>query len=101
MAGGDNDQTFWSGVIEGFYNRPWTKVQRLDLFKKLHKFGLNSYLYGKYCVDKIELQNFHYLVPTLPRTPPPVPKHPQCINNFMTFCDICYNVCDSVSFINF
>jgi len=39
-------EIFFTGVIEGFYNRPWTKDQRLDLFKKLDKFGLNSYLYA-------------------------------------------------------
>eukprot|EP00092_Neocalanus_flemingeri_P029017 GFUD01031502.1.p1 GENE.GFUD01031502.1~~GFUD01031502.1.p1 ORF type:complete len:664 (+),score=180.97 GFUD01031502.1:119-2110(+) len=42
----NNEETFFTGVIEGFYNRPWTKEQRLDLFKKLKKFGLNSYLYA-------------------------------------------------------
>jgi len=48
MAGCENgsEETFFTGVIEGFYNRPWTKDQRLDLFKKLDKFGLNSYLYA-------------------------------------------------------
>ena len=37
---------FYSGVIEGFYHRPWTMEQRLDLFKKMKKFSLNSYLYA-------------------------------------------------------
>jgi len=37
---------FYSGVIEGFYNRPWTRNQRLDLFKKMNKYKLNSYLYA-------------------------------------------------------
>ena len=37
---------FFSGVIEGFYNRPWTKNQRLDLFRKLSKYKMNSYLYA-------------------------------------------------------
>lgn len=41
-----NEETFFTGVIEGFYNRPWTKVQRLDLFKKLNNYDLNSYLYA-------------------------------------------------------
>ena len=39
-------ETFYTGVIEGFYNRPWTLDQRLDLFHKLSKYGLNSYLYA-------------------------------------------------------
>jgi len=47
----ENDTTisaddFITGVIEGFYNRPWTREQRLDLFIKLGKWGLNSYLYA-------------------------------------------------------
>ena len=37
---------FFTGVIEGFYNRPWTKNQRLDLFRKLNKYKMNSYLYA-------------------------------------------------------
>jgi len=41
----DHD-TFFCGVIEGFYNRPWTRDQRLDLFGKMSKWGLNSYLYA-------------------------------------------------------
>ena len=58
MGGGDHrnggdksngvsaNNIFYSGVIEGFYNRPWTKNQRLDLFRKLKKYKLNSYLYA-------------------------------------------------------
>lgn len=41
-----SEETFFTGVIEGFYNRPWTKDQRLDLFSKLNAFDLNSYLYA-------------------------------------------------------
>ena len=37
---------FYSGVIEGFYNRPRSMNQRLDLFKKMNKFSLSSYLYA-------------------------------------------------------
>jgi len=43
---GEEKEIFFTGVIEGFYNRPWTKEQRLDLFKKLHNYDLNSYLYA-------------------------------------------------------
>ena len=66
MEDEENDTTassdeFITGVIEGFYNRPWTRSflsippscytrinreQRLDLFIKLGKWGLNSYLYA-------------------------------------------------------
>ncbi|XP_034043229.1 protein O-GlcNAcase isoform X4 [Thalassophryne amazonica] len=37
---------FISGVVEGFYGRPWTMEQRTDLFKREQKWGLNSYLYA-------------------------------------------------------
>ena len=37
---------FLTGVIEGFYNRPWSMNQRLHLFKLMKNFGLNSYLYA-------------------------------------------------------
>ncbi|XP_064629897.1 protein O-GlcNAcase-like isoform X2 [Lineus longissimus] len=37
---------FLCGVVEGFYGRPWTSEQRKDLFKKMNKFGLNTYLYA-------------------------------------------------------
>ena len=43
---GEKNGRFYSGVIEGFYHRPWTTEQRLDLFKKMKKFSLNSYLYA-------------------------------------------------------
>ena len=44
-AGGPQD-TFFTGVIEGFYNRPWTMAQRLHLFRKMNQYKLNSYLYA-------------------------------------------------------
>ncbi|XP_053711516.1 protein O-GlcNAcase-like isoform X2 [Synchiropus splendidus] len=37
---------FLSGVVEGFYGRPWTMEQRTDLFKREQKLGLNTYLYA-------------------------------------------------------
>nr|XP_046261590.1 protein O-GlcNAcase isoform X2 [Scatophagus argus] len=37
---------FISGVVEGFYGRPWTMEQRTDLFKREQKWGLNTYLYA-------------------------------------------------------
>ncbi|XP_014242076.1 protein O-GlcNAcase [Cimex lectularius] len=37
---------FICGVVEGFYGRPWTSEQRKDLFQKLKKWGMNSYIYA-------------------------------------------------------
>lgn len=41
-----NARCFISGVVEGFYGRPWTMEQRAELFKREQKWGLNSYLYA-------------------------------------------------------
>lgn len=35
-----------SGVVEGFYGRPWTMEQRKELFKREKMWGLNAYLYA-------------------------------------------------------
>lgn len=35
-----------SGVIEGFYGRPWTDAQRRQLFRWLQQWGLNTYMYA-------------------------------------------------------
>ena len=35
-----------NGVIEGFYGRPWTFKQRLELFSLMEAWGLNTYLYA-------------------------------------------------------
>ncbi|XP_042560635.1 protein O-GlcNAcase [Clupea harengus] len=37
---------FTSGVVEGFYGRPWTMEQRKELFRRMQKWGLNTYLYA-------------------------------------------------------
>ncbi|XP_076831496.1 protein O-GlcNAcase [Brachyhypopomus gauderio] len=37
---------FISGVVEGFYGRPWTMEQRKELFRRQEKWGLNTYLYA-------------------------------------------------------
>lgn len=37
---------FLCGVIEGFYGRPWTMQQRLELFSWLQTWGMNTYMYG-------------------------------------------------------
>ena len=39
-------ETFLCGVVEGFYNRPWSHSQRLELFNRMKSFGLNAYLYA-------------------------------------------------------
>ncbi|CAG0883171.1 unnamed protein product [Cyprideis torosa] len=39
-------EEFICGVVEGFYGKPWTTEQRKDLFAKLQKWGINSYLYA-------------------------------------------------------
>ncbi|XP_061736890.1 protein O-GlcNAcase isoform X2 [Nerophis ophidion] len=40
------NKRFVSGVVEGFYGRPWTMEQRTELFKREQKWGLNTYLYA-------------------------------------------------------
>jgi beta-N-acetylglucosaminidase len=37
---------FLCGVIEGFYGRPWTTAQRLELFSWMQAWGMNTYMYG-------------------------------------------------------
>jgi protein O-GlcNAcase/histone acetyltransferase len=37
---------FLAGVVEGFYGRPWSHAERLDLLKQLASLGLNTYFYG-------------------------------------------------------
>ncbi|KAM5142464.1 protein O-GlcNAcase [Mantella aurantiaca] len=37
---------FLCGVVEGFYGRPWTMEQRKELFRRLQKWSLNTYLYA-------------------------------------------------------
>jgi protein O-GlcNAcase / histone acetyltransferase len=38
--------TFLSGAIEGFYGKPWSAAERLELFDWLAGWGLNTYLYA-------------------------------------------------------
>jgi len=45
MATPDPD-TFLSGVIEGFYGRPWSLAERVELFDWMARWGLNTYLYA-------------------------------------------------------
>ncbi|XP_078421147.1 protein O-GlcNAcase isoform X2 [Cetorhinus maximus] len=37
---------FLCGVVEGFYGRPWSMEQRKELFRRMRKWGLNTYLYA-------------------------------------------------------
>ena len=37
---------FMCGVVEGFYSKPWSQDQRLDLYDKMKTFGLNTYVYA-------------------------------------------------------
>nr|AKA09674.1 O-GlcNAcase [Trichoplax adhaerens] len=37
---------FLSGVVEGFYGKPWSFEQRKTLFSNMAKWGLNTYMYG-------------------------------------------------------
>lgn len=37
---------FLAGVIEGFYGRPWSPVERFELFDWMAAWGLNTYLYA-------------------------------------------------------
>ena len=40
-----SDRSFLTGVIEGFYGRPWSQSQRLELLELMQQLGLNTYLY--------------------------------------------------------
>ncbi|WKX93051.1 hypothetical protein Q1695_010799 [Nippostrongylus brasiliensis] len=44
--GNDGHAEFISGVVEGFYGRPWTYEQRKHLFGRLNRLGLNTYVYA-------------------------------------------------------
>lgn len=45
-TGGSGAGRFICGVVEGFYGRPWTTEQRKDLFGKLQRCGMDSYVYA-------------------------------------------------------
>jgi len=42
---GKADRSFLKGVIEGFYGRPWSQQQRLELLGLMQELELNTYLY--------------------------------------------------------
>ena len=35
-----------SGVIEGFYGRPWTEAQRIEMMDWIAAAGMNLYVYA-------------------------------------------------------
>ncbi|NOZ39254.1 MAG: hypothetical protein GXP24_03400 [Planctomycetes bacterium] len=37
---------FLGGVVEGFYGQPWTQTGRLQLFRQMSAWGLNTYFYA-------------------------------------------------------
>ncbi|KAL7990672.1 hypothetical protein Chor_014102 [Crotalus horridus] len=45
-VGSAGARRFLCGVVEGFYGRPWVMEQRKELFRRLQKWGLNTYLYA-------------------------------------------------------
>jgi protein O-GlcNAcase/histone acetyltransferase len=46
VASGASDSGFLAGAIEGFYGRPWSAPERVELFDWMAAFGLNTYLYA-------------------------------------------------------
>jgi protein O-GlcNAcase / histone acetyltransferase len=40
------DSSFLTGVIEGFYGKPWTQSERFTLFDWMVDWGLNTYVYA-------------------------------------------------------
>lgn len=46
MSDHDHPRPFLTGVIEGFYGQPWSRSERLDLFRRMAEWGLDTYLYG-------------------------------------------------------
>ncbi|CAH8555359.1 unnamed protein product [Schistosoma rodhaini] len=40
------NKEFLTGVVEGFYFRPWTYPQRKQLFRRMNQMGMNAYLYA-------------------------------------------------------
>ncbi|HOB43319.1 MAG TPA: protein O-GlcNAcase [Bacillota bacterium] len=36
----------WKGIVEGFYGRPWTHKERLDMISFISEVGMNAYMYA-------------------------------------------------------
>jgi hypothetical protein len=41
-----HESEFLSGVIEGFYGKPWTPAERIELFGSMARWGLNTHFYA-------------------------------------------------------
>ena len=39
------NSSFFAGIVEGFYGRPWTPAQRHRLFGWMRAWGLSTYFY--------------------------------------------------------
>lgn len=72
------------GVVEGFYRRPYTFKQRLDLIDFLHDLKLNTYIYGPKA-DIIHRESW--------QKPYPAEK----MNEFRRLCEYCKD--RSVNFV--
>lgn len=53
MTTTNQEQLF--GVVEGFYGKPWTTVQRKELFKRMKQLNLNVYMYGPKDCKKVRI----------------------------------------------
>ncbi len=42
----EHEHPFLCGVIEGFYGRPWTRQQRLQLLDWMQAWSMDTYMYG-------------------------------------------------------
>ena len=40
---------------KGFYGKPWTTIQRKELFKRMKQLNLNVYMYGPKDCKKVRL----------------------------------------------
>jgi hyaluronoglucosaminidase len=36
----------WKGIVEGFYGKPWTHKERLDMISFISEVGMNAYMYA-------------------------------------------------------
>lgn len=52
------------GIVEGFYRRPYTFKQRLDLIDFISTLGLNTYIYGPKA-DPYHRKNWHRTYPRI------------------------------------
>ncbi|MEW6105897.1 MAG: beta-N-acetylglucosaminidase domain-containing protein, partial [Bacillota bacterium] len=36
----------WRGIVEGFYGKPWTHDERMDMLSFMSQIGMNAYIYA-------------------------------------------------------